>query len=81
MPSGKKTSDELSAVVSRMLAAQKDVIEIMAFTGISKRQIQRIQHRLKATGESSHPANTTLPLGRPRILDFDDVEVSISIST
>ena len=75
MPSGQKTSEELSLVVSRMLAANMDLVNIMALTGISKRQIQRIQARLRANN-GIYLAGEVLQRGRrPRMLTFEDIEV------
>jgi hypothetical protein len=74
MPRGQKTPLDVCLIVERMLAAQKDIIEIVAITGLSKRQIQRIEAAIKTTG-SPIPYTDAPKSGRPRILAFDNVEV------
>src|SRR5215472_8133568 len=75
MPQGQKTSDEICHIVSCMLAAQVDIEAIMAFTGLSKRQIQQIKATIKATREPVRQATRLVTRGRPRTLELDDVEV------
>ena len=75
MPQGRKTSEDIFQVVSRMLAAQIDVLTIMALTGVSKRQIQRIKAATKATGEPVGQIKGLETRGWLRTLTLGDIEV------
>ena len=79
MPQGRKTSTNISVIVSCMLAAKMDVVTIMALTGISKRQMQCIGAKIKASN-GVYIEDEVLPCGKlQRILSLDDIGVCFSL--
>lgn len=73
MPQGRAWSEDLCWTIVRMSPLFSSR-QIAAYTGVSRRSVQRILALWRRTG---NPRNIPMPWmrGRPRSMDIDDVEV------
>lgn len=77
MAKGKAISDDLRGVVIRMVAELRvPLAKVCEYTGVPRRSVERILTTYKRTGQSARD-HTIAPSGRPRLLQYNDIGVSV----